>query len=254
MLSCRVGRRKHLRARLPAGGRLVYGVTETTVTNQDDVTRVTSLTARLWQAATGTAVDSYRLPAPPAVGVANCDDSGLILLPTSCGLGAPAQEYSGFTVSPDGNYLAYATATGVVARSFRGGKEEYLRLTAPVTGLAFSGPGDDLIVMTNRVVDVWLPFGHARVTRLPQSSAPLDAELSPDGSWLATANAGGRAVLWNAGTGKLVARFSPHPVTIPGVNFPPIPIRVAVNKGGTGVALGTSMGSVDLWRWLATTL
>ena len=34
-----------------AGGRLVYGVTETTVTNQDDVIRVTNLTARLWQAA-----------------------------------------------------------------------------------------------------------------------------------------------------------------------------------------------------------
>ena len=229
-----------------ASGRLVYGVSETTTTNQDDVTRVTSLTALLWRAATGAVVESYRLPAPPQVGVATCTSA--LQFDTFCELGSPAQEFSGFTVSPDGNYLAYATATGVVARSFRGGEVKRLGLKASATGLAFTGPGDDLVVKTNRAVDVWLPFGHERLAQIPQPSAPLDAELSPDGSRLATANAGGVTVLWNVHTGRPVARFSPRRVIIPYVVSSPVPIRVAVNKDGTEVAVGTDLGSIDLWR------
>ena len=224
------------------GSRLVYGVDETTQASRGgQAPRVIGVTALLWHAATGAVAASYRLQAPPQVGSA-CPPALQF-----CGLGSPAQEFSGFTVSPDGDHFAYATASGVVARSFDGGGAKVLRLAVPVTGVTFAGPADDLAVKTNQAVDIWRPFGDGRLTRIPQPSAPLDAELSADGNRLATANAGGAAILWDVTTGRSLARFSPHPVRTYFAGRP-IPVRVAMSPDGAELAVGTDYGSVDLWE------
>jgi WD40 repeat protein len=227
------------------GSQLVYGVNEITQASQDgDAPKVTGVTIMLWHAATGAVAASYRLPAPPQLGSTTCPAAQQ---GTFCQFGAPAQEFSGFTVSPDGQHFAYAAAGEVVARSFKGSHAQVLRLPAPATGVTFAGPADDLVVKTNQDVDIWRPFGGGHLIRIPQPSAPLDAELSADGSRLATANAGGSAMLWDASTGGLVTRFVPHPVSSDVIGAPRA-LRVAVNSGGTALAVGTDHGSVDLWR------
>jgi WD40 repeat protein len=226
------------------GSQLVYGVNEITQANPNDqMPKVTGVTVMLWHAATGAVAASYRLPAPPQVATTTCPDAQQ----NTCQSAAPAQEFSGFTVSPDGQHVAYAASGEVVARSFAGGPAEVLRLPAPATGLTFAGPADDLVVMTNQDVDIWRPFAGGHLTRIPQPSAPLDAELSADGSRLATANLGGSAMLWDASTGGLVTRFVPHPVTSD-LTGKPVAVRVALNSDGTAAAVGTDFGSVDLWQ------
>jgi len=227
------------------GSQLVYGVDEITQASQNDqAPRVTGVTVLLWHAATGVVAASYRLPAPPRLGSTTCPPAQQ---GTFCEFGSPAQEFSGFTVSPDGQHFAYVGTGGVVARSFDGGPTRVLRLPAPATGVTFAGPADDLVVKTNQAVDIWRPFGDRHLTRIPQPSAPLDAELSADGNRLGTANAGGFTMLWDASTGRLVARFVPHPVRSDIVGAP-MPVRVAVNSDGTELAVGTDHGSVDLWQ------
>jgi WD40 repeat protein len=227
------------------GSQLVYGVNEITQAGQNDqAPKVTGVTVMLWHAATGAVAASYRLPAPPQVSTTSCPAAQQ---GTFCQFGAPAQEFSGFTVSPDGQHVAYLAAGTVVARSFAGGPAEVLKLPAAATGVTFAGPADDLVVKTNQDVDIWRPFGGGHLTRIPQLSAPLDAELSADGSRLATANAGGSALLWDAGTGALVTSFVPHPVSSD-ITGAPRALRVAVNSGGTEFAVGTDHGSVDLWQ------
>ena len=229
------------------GSRLVYGVNEVTEVQHDSAApRITSLDALLWQADTGMIAASYRLPAPPSVASPKCPRFSL----SSCEIGSPAQEFTGFTVSEDGDHFAYVSPSGVVARSFSGGgSSKLLRLSVPPTGVAFAGPADDLIVMTNQIVDVWRPFGDGRLTRIPQPSPPFDAEISDNGDLLATANIGGVAIVWDPDTGRPLASFHPHPVHVADPpSGSPIPVRVAVNPGGTELAVGTNWGSVDLWQ------
>jgi WD40 repeat protein len=228
-----------------AGSRLVYGIHEATqaARNAGEL-KITRMTALLWRADDGRLVASDLLPAPPAIGQMACPAA--LRFETFCDIVAPAREFTGFTVSPDGRYLAYATPSGIVARPFARGAAAHLTLTRPVTGLTFAGAADDVVVMTNQIVDVWHPFGDQRLTSLPQPSPPIDAELSGDDDQLATANAGGSATIWDLPSGRPLARFRPHRAH--GNVVPPVPVRVALSASGTYLAVGTDLGAVDIWR------
>src|SRR5262249_13764321 len=98
-----------------AGSRLVYGLNEITHrTRAGSVPMVTGAIAMLWSASTGSIIAHYRLPEPPETAKAPCPFA--ISITTFCNLGAPAKEFSGYTVSGDGRYFGYSNKNGVVVR------------------------------------------------------------------------------------------------------------------------------------------
>jgi WD40 repeat protein len=235
------------------GSSLVYGINETTRQNTGgQAPAVTGITALLWRDSTGALVASYPLPGPPRLASPACTPA--LQSHTFCEMAAPAQEFTGVTVSADGSHLAYATADAVVVGGFGSGSIERLPLPDPATGLTFAAPGDrDVVVLTNTAVDIWRPISGGTLTRIPQPSAPIDAELSADGSTLATANVGGTVTVWDAATGSMRARFSPQPVHTVFAGAP-VPVRVALSPDGNFLAVGTDFGSVDLWQVAARRL
>ena len=171
------------------GGRLVYGINQAT---RPGPSGGENLTVLLWHAASGMLAASYRLPEAPAIATRSCANSSDP--PRICAIGPSAQEFAGVTVSGDGTHLAYAAADAVIVTGFGGGTQR-LALPGPVTGLAFGGARDrEIILMTGTAVSIWQPLTSGRIIRIPQPTEPRDAELSADGSRLATAGTGGATV------------------------------------------------------------
>ena len=223
------------------GGSLVYGINQAT---RPGPAGGESLTVLLWHAASGMLAASYRLPERPAIATRSCANSSDA--PRVCAIGPSAQESAGVTVSGDGTHLAYAAGDAVIVTGF-GGRTQRLALPGSVTGLAFGGAGDrEIIVMAGTTVSIWQPLTSGHVIRIPQPAEPRDAELSADGSRLATASSRG-ATVWDTRTGRVLGRFSPRQVR----SQLPIrtqPERVALNRHGGLLAIGTTTGSVELWQ------
>ena len=228
-----------------ADNRLVYGLNEIMHSAQTgSAHRITAAIAILWRASTGSVIARYRLPAPPEVAEEECPSA--IAITTFCELGAPAKEFSGYTVSSDGRYFGYSEKSGVVVRSFKDKATERLHLSVAATGIEFAGPDDDLLISTTRAVYLWQPLVSGNhLTKIPQPTAPLDAELSADGNRMVTANADGNASLWDTRSGKMIGRFTPHQVHS-GETAKTAVDRVALNANGSEIAIGTQYGSIDL--------
>jgi WD40 repeat protein len=236
-------------------GREVFGLGETMRSHCDrgfcSMPTVTSVRALLWAAGTGQIVASYQLPAPPVMALPDSCKVPLSLYEQSaegaihgCDT-ASAAEFAGISVSPDGKLLAYATANAVVIRELRGSRTWTVPLSRAATGLAFEGQDDQLVVMTNAAVYVWQS---GLLHRIGQPTAPADAELSADGTRLATANANGTATVWNVDTAKLIVSVRPHHADVGGYKaFPCRAFRVALDSRGSELAVGASCGTVDLW-------
>lgn len=73
---------------------------------------------------------------------------------------------------------------------------------AQVSRVESAPSGDELLMVAGR--DAWL-LGPAKEIRLPHPALVSDAEFSRDGTVVATAGWDGKARVWNAGTGALVA-------------------------------------------------
>jgi WD40 repeat protein len=227
-------------------GTLVYGLNQLTRPSpgggQPQVTQETTL---IWHLSSGRLAMSYRLPAPPTIASpATCLPNQWII--SLCGV-APPQESTGLTVSPDGAYLAYVTASGVTVRNLGNGQSQNLNTHGSVTGLMFAGSPGDLLIMTNQNVVVWQPLAGGHVWSVSQTQPPNDAELSADGTRLVTANSGGSATVWDVRTGRPIESFVPRRVAL-AYALPERAVRVAINSAGTELGIGTNVGSVDLWR------
>ena len=92
-------------------------------------------------------------------------------------------------MSPDGKYIAFAGSHSVSLIGLGGEHVAALPLKTAPTGLCFSASGHDLVVMTETAIYLWTPFSGQRPLVLPQSSAPIDAELNASADRLASANA-----------------------------------------------------------------
>ena len=224
------------------GGSLVYGINQATRPGPAGGESLAQCCCGMPPAACSPPVTGCpNAPRSPPGPVANSSDA-----PRVCAIGPSAQESAGVTVSGDGTHLAYAAGETVIVTGF-GGRTQRLALPGSVTGLAFGGAGDrEIIVMAGTTVSIWQPLTSGHVIRIPQPAEPRDAELSADGSRLATASSRG-ATVWDTRTGRVLGRFSPRQVR----SQLPIrtqPERVALNRHGGLLAIGTTTGSVELWQ------
>jgi WD40 repeat protein len=187
----------------PSGTTLVSG-------NRGDYEGAPGYDPQLWDVATGKEVRRYHIPG---------------------GSGCPA------TFSPDGKYLAsqcrdslavWETATGRSVRHIPLGKKPLFPLR--VTAVAFSPDGRTL-VSAERDGSVKDPVSAVRFwelasakERLSISCAPAwyaDACFSPDGKYLAVADANHDVRLWDVATGRLVRRFAGHHADVDALAFAP---------------------------------
>lgn len=157
-----------------------------------------------------------------------------------------AIELLAVAASPDGNYVAYARSRSVALVGLDGQRGASLSLNSTATGLSFT-TSSDLVVMTDTAIYLWKPFSGQSPLVLPQSSAPVDAELNASASRLATANAAGTVNVWSTVTGRLLRSFRP-PQTSSGSYYKPVPLRVALSGNGDVVASGNADGTVSLWN------
>jgi len=148
---------------------------------------------------------------------------------------------------PDGRYVAYARSRSVNLIGLGGEQVASLPLNSTPTGLGFGTSGDGLVVMTGTAIYVWRPLSGQRPLFLPQSSAPIDAELNASADRLAAANAAGTVGVWSTVTGRLLTSFRPSK-TSSASYFEPIPLRVALSANGDVVASGNADGTVFLWN------
>ena len=220
---------------------------------------ITSLSVVTWNASNGHLLHSVALPdIPPSripCSAALQDLYGCrVPPPPNLVLTVPIRQPGGYDVarplalamSPDGKYIAFAGSHSVSLMRLDGAHVAALPLKATPTGLCFSASGHDLVVMTETAIYLWTPFSGKHPLVLPQSSAPIDAELNASTDQLATANAAGTVGVWDTATGKLLRSFRP-PVTKPKSLFKPTPLRVAFGANGAVVASGNADGTVTLW-------
>ena len=151
-------------------------------------------------------------------------------------------------ISADASRIAYAEPGAVAVVDGAGRPVARLHIGSDVTGLAFATDADALLIMSNRAVRIWSP-GRPLV-QIPQTSPPIDAQLSADGSTVAAAQIGGTVGVWSVATGRALARLRPSEAIKPPSAPPgsgPTPLRVALSPDGSVVAAGTIWQTVSIW-------
>ncbi len=161
----------------------------------------------------------------------------------------------GVAVDAAGAQVAYANSAGVAVRGLTG-QVAQLALPQRVTGIAFAG--GKVVAMSDDAVYVWTPPASGRVLRLTQPSPTMDAEITPDGSRLVTADLDGTVTVWSTSSTRSLAvfhvtrGFAAEVTQLSGEllktsHSPPVPLRVAISPDGQLVAAGTSWQTVSLW-------
>lgn len=151
-------------------------------------------------------------------------------------------------VSPDGDLIAYAQPGAVSVVNAQGHLLTRLRVSSPLTGLEFARGGDVLLAVSNRSLRIWRSAGAVRIA---QASPPIDAQLSWDGSTVASAQIAGRVGVWSS-NGHPLALLRPaanvKPDFASGTDRLPLPLRVALSPDGSIVAAGTTWQTVSIWK------
>jgi WD40 repeat protein len=257
-----------------ASGQSVDGVAVTTSTGPDP--SVLSAAFVSWNARSGQVVRSVALPGivlapfpcshglkvldPGAVPIGQCDipPPSRLALPVPVPVLSARYQNAVFTeplpvaVSQDGNYVAYTRSTSVSVLSAQGHQIAALPVRSTVTGIAFTGASNEILVMTETAVYLWWPQSRRLPTVIPQPSAPIDATLSTSGTELAVADVAGTVETWDVGKRALTHTFTLTYCKSKNENFAlcsaaPTPVRVAFSPDGRVIAAGDGYGTVFLW-------
>jgi len=257
-----------------ASGRSVAGVAVTTSTGPDP--RVSSAAFVTWNARSGQLVRSIALPGivpapfpcsrglkeldPEAVPIGQCDIPPPSRLALPVPVPAPSGQYRDITlteplpvaVSRDSGYVAYARSTSVSVLSPQGHQIAALPLRSAVTGIAFTGASDEVLVMTETAIYLWWPLSRRPLAVIQQPSAPIDATLSASGTELAVADVAGTVEIWDVGRRALTHTFTLAYCKSKNENYAlcaaaPTPVRVVFSPDRREVAAGDGYGTVFLW-------
>jgi WD40 repeat protein len=250
------------------GDRLVYGLNaDPSQAGPGAPITITSASLVEWDARSGTVV--RRVPLPADIWTAASQAPCGAFVPSGCrlppaGLAVPLPVPSqyvfapvGVAVSSDGGTVAYSDATGVGVRSVEGTHGTQISFAQRPVGLTFAA--GRLVVMTQDSVYVVKPVAGARPMKLPQSSAPMDVQVSADGTRLVTGDLDGTVTVWSTTSSTPLGRFhvdrsfeSQVKQLSGGTATPsmpaPIPLRVAISADGSEVAAGTSWQTVFVWK------
>jgi WD40 repeat protein len=248
-------------------GRVVYGLSGTPHTGSSFHVSLHNGSVVRWDSATGALLRPIPLPGElqlprPAAGV-ECNKQGLSLedceLPPPDSIAVPVGSGDwglvGVAVNSAGSEVVYANSAGVELRGLNRQRAQ-LALPQPVTGISFGA--DKVIAMTDRAVYVWTPLSSSALLRLPQPSPTMDAEVTPDGRRLVTADLDGTVTVWSTSGTQPTAvfhvtrAFAGQVTQVSGGLLktgasPPVPLRVAISPDGETVAAGTSWQTVFLW-------
>lgn len=148
----------------------------------------------------------------------------------AAGLGEAAAA-QGLAFSPDGRALATGDRAGSV--TLWGAASGAVEATLPararaVTSVAFTPDGTRLAGDDNLGVGTWdVAARRPRGFRDKGAGGPGTLVYSPDGRWLASADAAGSVRLWDAATGDVAARWPGHASGVTSVSFAPGGRRLA---------------------------
>jgi WD40 repeat protein len=214
-----------------------------------------------WNSSTGAVIREVRLPAninaakvpctPALQAVEYCNLTPPPNLITRIPTGAYLTDVDvAVAVSADGNLIAYAQPGAVSVLDAEGHVVTRIPVSSPVTGLEFARGGDVLLAVSNRSLRIWRQ--RTGTVTIPQASPPIDAELSRDGSTVATAGVAGQVGVWSSSSGHPLALLRPAAIVKPafaaGADRLPLPLRVALSPDGSIVAAGTTWQTVSIWK------
>ncbi|HWN66095.1 MAG TPA: protein kinase [Haliangium sp.] len=145
--------------------------------------------------------------------------------------------------SPDGARIAtgssdktariWDAATGALLHTFTG-------FTADVYRVRFSPDGTRLLAASwDSSARVWDVATGALLWTASHEQRVLDAELSPDGAWAATAGFGNDVVLWNAADGRRLRTLAGHTERVIAMEFSP---------DGAHLVTGSEDGTARVWN------
>jgi WD40 repeat protein len=252
-------------------GREAYGIHAYSITaSSGDQPRLTSISLFVWSTTTGKVIDSFPLPGvasladPCTKALAELDgemDNPLVgsqcnlppppSIATTVPIG-PQSDYTAAVVAvamnPNGKDAAYATPRSVVVVGPDGRRIATLHAVSPIVGLSYHQSSGELLVVTEKSVELWQPDSRHAPSIFPQTATPIDAEVSDAGNRLATVNVKGSVELWDVSNGTALGSFRPTEAHHGQSYFKAVPLRVALNADGTVVAAGNADGTVFLWN------
>ena len=151
-------------------------------------------------------------------------------------------------MSPDGTLLATASFGGVELRSIGGPVRRLNELPGKVNAVHFTNDGSRLVTASGvtglaGVASIW-DVSNGNLVREFKGHRDIlyDAELSPDGSILATCSYDKKVVLWDSETGERLRTLEGHNDAIYDVAFSP-----------DGAVLATASGDETAKLWLVAT-
>jgi WD40 repeat protein len=144
--------------------------------------------------------------------------------------------------SPDGQYLAAGTITGLVKIWSVSTNREVATLRhegdTTISHVAFSADGRLLMVQGPRRVHVWNFAGTAERRELAGHAAGVTAVVfSPDGAWLASSSWDRQVRIWDAATGELTHTLPDFRDSIQTIAFTPDRHLIATGGGFNGIRI-----------------
>ena len=179
----------------------------------------------------------------------------LSLLPSSSVFCADDTSVRAIQLSPDGEWIAIATADNSVQVCTVGGESETLSVAHDdvVHALSYSPDGQRLAVAYgDGATRVWDLNTHAELFRVDHDSAVRAVSFSSDGRRLATGSDDGAARIWDVGTGtKLQVMEDPNSDFVeqldPRASSSPEVVHVKFSSDGSKLATASTDNVVRIW-------
>ncbi|MFF0008748.1 NB-ARC domain-containing protein [Streptomyces tibetensis] len=158
-------------------------------------------------------------------------------------LAGHTQPVTSVTISPDGAWVASASADGTTRTWDAATGEERLVITGhdgSVTSVVISPDGTWLATTsTDHTVRIWdAADGTLRNTLTGHTASVSSVAISPDGTWLATTSSDHTARIWDAADGTLRRTLTGHASHVS---------SVAISPDGTWLATAGGDATVRLW-------